>query len=242
MKAGRACSPGNSVLTFMKYSVRLVRRCSSFSHAAVSLIILRGITQKYPACNASKACLFEQHAERQKLHLLYDAISAVLLQRRFAAPFQLQKQANASQRLFFTSHLIAVIRKSSSSDSEWVCAGWLQRLDWMWNKQGLSQRAAKTIKWSLWGRPARLWWLCASHESAYPFRDGSPSLFPPNNLLFQSAALFCTFFSPFYWFLFLHPLVFFFFFVCVIHLFPVPMFLSVLDSFQPSCPEDWMYK
>lgn len=93
----------------MKQRVRLVRRCSPFSRAAVSLIILRGITQQHPAWNASKARLFE----RQKLHLLYDAVSAVLLQRRLAAPFQLQKRADASQRRFFTSHLIAAIKKSS---------------------------------------------------------------------------------------------------------------------------------
>lgn len=173
------CSPGNSVFTFMQHDVHLARQCSSFSRAAVSLIILRGITQQYPACKASKACLVERHAARQKLHLLYDAVSAVLLQWRFAAPFQLQKWANASQRLFFTSHLIAVIKKSSSSDSAGVCAGWLERLDWMWNKQGLPERAAKAVKWSLWGRPSRLWWLCAGHESAYPFGDGSPSLSPP---------------------------------------------------------------
>lgn len=69
--------------------------------------------------------------------------------------------------LFFTSNLIAVIKKSTSSDSQWVCVGWLERFDWMWNKQGLPQCTAKTIKWSLWGRPSRLWWLCAGHESGF---------------------------------------------------------------------------
>lgn len=37
----------------------------------------------------------------------------------------------------------------------------------MWNKQGLPQCTAKAIKWSLWRRPSRLWWLCAGHESAF---------------------------------------------------------------------------
>lgn len=69
--------------------------------------------------------------------------------------------------LFFTSNLIAVIKKSTSSDSQWVCVGWLERFDWMWNKQGLPQCTAKTIKWSLWGRPSRLWWLRAGHESVF---------------------------------------------------------------------------
>lgn len=69
----------------------------------------------------------------------------------------------------FTSDLIAVIRKSTSSDSQWVCAGWLERFDWMWNKQGLPQSTAKAIKWSLRGRPSSLWWLCDGHESAFCF-------------------------------------------------------------------------
>lgn len=68
---------------------------------------------------------------------------------------------------FFTSDLIAVIKKSTSSDSQWVCVGWLERFDWMWNKQGLPQCTAKAIKWSLWGRPSSLWWLCEMHESAF---------------------------------------------------------------------------
>lgn len=66
--------------------------------------------------------------------------------------------------LIFTSHVIALIKKSNSSDSWRVYVGWLEGLDWKRNKQGLlpTPRAAKAIKWSLRWRPSRLCWPCCS--------------------------------------------------------------------------------
>lgn len=85
--------------------------------------------------------------------------------------------------LFFTSDLIGIIKKSTSSDREWVCVGWLERFDWMWNKQGLPQYTAKAIKWSLWGGTSRLWWLCAGHESGFCIWSLVLSLCPSTSLI-----------------------------------------------------------
>lgn len=123
-------------------------------------------------CELQSSVSFEHLDKRQKLHLLYSAGGCGAPPQWLSFFSQLAFKLRGSYAKvwpLFTSDLIAVIRKSTSSDSQWVCAGWLERFDWMWNKQGLPQSTAKAIKWSLRGRPSSLWWLCDGHESAFCF-------------------------------------------------------------------------
>lgn len=130
------------------------------ANAVIFHIILRGIRQRRSVCKLQSSVPFE-HLDKQ--HELHYTVQSEL----HTASFSVEKVSDASAWQFFTSRLIVVIRNSTSSDSYWVRVGWLESFDWMWNKQGLPQCTTKAIKWSLWGGPSRLWWLCAGHESAF---------------------------------------------------------------------------
>lgn len=118
------------------------------------------LSQHYTLCKlqSNVAFLFE-HLEKQ--HLLLAVATVVLLQPRLYCCLLSGERGfggDVTVCLFFTSHVIAFIKKSSSSDRRRVCVGWLEGLDWMYNKQDLPPKlhTAQAIKRSLWWRPSRV--------------------------------------------------------------------------------------